>query len=80
MDKTKKYIDSNGVLRNIWEMVRLEPEWVVNRFQEMEKQLEVHQVQAQQKDSADLDETWICNNCGTFHSSLMCTNCGISRR
>jgi len=37
MDFTKLYIDSEGIERNILQMVKLEPEWAANRIQEGEK-------------------------------------------
>jgi len=27
-----------------------------------------------------IDDGWICNKCGTFHSKVMCSNCGTSHR
>ena len=36
MDLDKKYYDSDGIKRNILEMVKIEPEWAANRIQEGE--------------------------------------------
>jgi hypothetical protein len=37
MNTARVYIDSEGVERNIWQMVRLEPVWAASRVQAGEK-------------------------------------------
>ncbi len=40
MNMEKKYHDSGGTEKNIWELVKEEPEWAANRIQEGEKAIE----------------------------------------
>ncbi len=37
MDLDKDYYDSDGIKRNILEMVKIEPEWAANRLQKGEE-------------------------------------------